>query len=139
MSFKFLPHTADTKILVEEKSIEKAFITSALALKEVIADKIKIKAKIKKEINVKGKDRESLLLEFLQEFLYLVDAKNFILSEITKLKITQTKNKLSLHATVVGDNSLNYKFTNEVKAATYNDMLIKEEKNKTTIQFVLDV
>ena len=139
MSFKFLEHTADIKIFVEEKSLDKAFITSAMALKEVIVDKIKVKAKIKKEIKVKGKDRESLLYNFLEEFLYLVDAKSLILSEINELKITKTKNKLSLHAKIVGDNSLNYKFTNEVKAVTYNDMLIKESKNKTTIQFVLDV
>jgi len=139
MGFKFLPHTADIKIVVEEKSLEKAFVTSALALKEVIADKIKVKAKIKKEIKVEGKDREALLYNFLEEFLYLVDAEYFILSEINKLKITKTKNKLSLYARVVGDNSLNYTFTNEVKAITYNDMFIKEEKNKTTMQFVLDV
>jgi SHS2 domain-containing protein len=139
MGFKFLPHTADVKIVVEEKSLEKAFVTSALALKEVIADKIKVKAKIKKEIKVEGKDRESLLLEFLQEFLYLVDAKDFILSKISFLTIKKDKKGLKLNAVVIGDNSLNYKFTNEVKAVTYNDMLIKEEKNKTTIQFVLDV
>jgi len=139
MSFKFLPHTADTKILVEEKSLEKAFIESAMALKEIIADKIKIKAKIKKEVNVEGKDRESLLLEFLQEFLYLVDARDFVLSKIFSLTIKKDKKGLKLNALVIGDNSLNYKFTNEVKAVTYNDMLIKEEKNKTTIQFVLDV
>jgi len=139
MSFKFLPHTADVKIVVEEKSLEKAFITSALVLKEVIADKIKIKAKTKKEIKVEGKDRESLLLEFLQEFVYLVDAKDFVLCKIENLTIKKDKKGLKLNAVVVGDNSLNYKFTNEVKAVTYNDMFIKEEKNKTTIQFVLDV
>jgi SHS2 domain-containing protein len=139
MGFKFLPHTADVKIVVEEKSLEKAFITSALALKEVIIDKIKINSKIKKEIRVEGKDKEALLLEFLQEFLYLVDAKDFILSKISSLTIKKDKKDLKLNAVVMGDNSLNYKFTNEVKAVTYNDMFVKEEKNKTTIQFVLDV
>ena len=139
MSFKFLPHTADTKIIAEGVSLEKAFVESAMALKEVIADKIKIKSKTTKEIRVEGKDRESLLLEFLQEFLYFVDAENFVLSKIEKLEIKKAKTKLSLYAKITGDKASNYNFTNEVKAVTYNEMLIKEEKNKTTIQFVLDV
>lgn len=138
MTYKFLSHTADIKIEVREKSLEKAFATSALALKEAIAGKIKIKSKIKKEISIKSENKESLLYDFLEQFLYLIDAKNFVLSKIPLLTIKKDKNKLSLKTKVIGDNSLNYKFTNEVKAITYNEMLIKEE-DKTIIQFVLDV
>lgn len=139
MTFKFLPHTADVKIEVTEKTLEKAFATSALALKEVISDKTKIKAKIKKEISVKSENKESLLYDFLEQFLYLVDAKDFVLSKISSLTINKDKKGLKLNAVVVGDNSLNYKFTNDVKAITYNEMFIKQQKDKVIIQFVIDV
>lgn len=139
MTFKFLPHTADIKIEVNEKTLEKAFVTSALALKEVISDKTKIKTRIKKRISVRGEDRESLLCDFLGEFLYLVDAKDFILSKISSIKIKKDKKGLKLDAMVIGDKASNYKFTNEVKAITYNEMLIKRPRNKTTIVFVIDV
>ena len=141
MGFKFLEHTADVKILVEESSLNKAFSTSALAMKEVMAEQIKVAPKIKKEISVEGNDKESLLYSFLEEFLYLLDAKSFILSKAPLVKITETEKdkKLILNAKIIGDNASNYIITNNVKAITYNDMFIKEEKGKVVIQFVLDV
>jgi SHS2 domain-containing protein len=139
MPFKFLPHTADVKIQAEGKSLEEAFKQSALAVKEVMSSKIKIKAKIRKEIKVEGEDKESLLYEFLEEFLYLFDAESFIMNKVTKIKITKSKNKLILTAQAIGDNSSSYKFTNDVKAITYNEMSIKENKGKVAIVFVIDV
>lgn len=150
MSYKFLEHTADLKIQVKEKKLEKAFIESAMALKEAIAEKVKVKEKIKKKIEVNGKDKSALLYNFLEEFLYLLDADNFLIADIKKLKIIEEKSKLSknsninnkfiLIAEITGDKSSNYKFTNNVKAITYNEMLITENPaGGTIIQFVLDV
>ena len=137
MGYKFLEHTADLKVSVSEKTMEKSFASSALALKEAICGKIKVKSLIKKKIKVSGKDYESLLYNFLEEFLYLIDAKGFLLSKIDKLKISG----FELEAEVSGDKSSNYKsqFSNDVKAITYNEMFVRVNKEKCDIQFVLDV
>jgi len=137
MGFKFLSHTADIKIRVEEKSLELAFVGSALALKEVIAEKIKIKPLLKKEIIISGLDLKSLLYNFLEEFLFLLDSQGFVLSEIKDFKLDEKKRKLS--CLLLGDKSNKYKFCNDVKAITYSEMLIKKGKSKNTIEFVLDV
>jgi SHS2 domain-containing protein len=139
MPFKFLEHTADIKIEVTEKTLEKSFATSALAMREVIAEKIKVQPKIKKEIAKEAKDLPALLYAFLEEFLYLLDAKDFLLSEVEKIKIERAPEAITLKAEVAGDKASNYAFTNDVKAITYNEMSIKEHKNKWIIQFVLDV
>jgi SHS2 domain-containing protein len=137
MPHKFLPHTADVKIQASGKNLEAAFKSAAMALKATMLrqEKIKINEKIKKKISVKGKDAGSLLYNFLEEFLFLLDAKNFMLSKITKIKIADNK----LSAVAIGDKASNYKFTNEVKAITYNEMNIVKKKDKCIIQFVLDV
>jgi SHS2 domain-containing protein len=137
--YKFLEHTADLKVLVEEKSLVQAFSSSALALKEAIAEKMEIKPKLENKIEVSGKDKSALLYNFLEEFLYLLDAKNFLLSQIKELKISEKSGKFSLNASVLGDKATNYKFTNDVKAITYNEMKIQEKKGRIIIQFVLDV
>ena len=135
MKYKFLEHTADVKFKAEGKTIEEAFSSAALALKETIADKTKVKAITNKKISVKGKDSEALLYNFLEEFLFLLDAKNFLFSKITKIKIKDNK----LEAEIAGDKASNYKFTNSVKAVTYNEMFVRKEKNKYIVQVVLDV
>jgi len=135
MKFKFLEHTADTKFQAFGSTIEKAFENSALALKEAIAGKIKIKDKVKKTFIVEGKDKERILYNFLEEILFLLDAEGFILNK-AKCKFLN-ENKLKVE--VWGDSAKNYKFTNEVKAVTYNEMFVKKEKkNKFICQVVLD-
>ena len=64
-----------------------------------------------------------------------------MISKINKLEIREdNKNKkYVLKAEITGDKASNYKFVNNVKAITYNQMDISEEKGKTTIIYVLDV
>jgi len=133
--FKFLEHTADIKFQAFGSSLEKAFENSALALVEVMTKKTKIKAIIKKKIKVEGKDNESLLYSFLEEFLFLFDSEGFVLSNVNKIKIKDRK----LEAEVVGDKAENYKISQDVKAITYNSMFVREEKGNVIIQVVLDV
>lgn len=135
MAYKFLEHTADVKFQASGKTLGGAFESAALALKETIVGEIKIKPVIKKKIKVQGKDSEALLYNFLEEFLFLLDSEDFVLSEISKIKIKDNE----LEAELIGDKASNYKFTNDVKAVTYNQMFVKKEKNKYTVQVVLDV
>lgn len=137
MKHKFLKHTGDIKFQSYGKSLEEAFSNSARALKETIAGKIKIKGKIKKKIKIKGRDIESLLYRFLEEFLILLDADDFLLNKIISLKIN--KSKFILNCEVIGDKASDYHFSNDVKAVTYNQMFVKKEKDKWVCQVVLDV
>lgn len=141
MPYKFLEHTADIKILVEESSLDEAFKTSVMALKEAMAEGIKVNPKIGRIISKDEKDLGDLLYTFLEEFLYLLDAEDFLLSEVEDLEITKDNEGYHLSAKILGDNASNYRFTNDVKAITFNDMKIEEDlkNNKCTIQMVLDV
>lgn len=135
MKYKFLAHTADVKFLAFGKNKEEAFENSALALKEIICGKTKIKAVEEMKINVKGKDLEQRLYVFLEEILFLLEAEHFVISKVKSLKMQGNK----VSAVIVGDKTKNYKFTNKVKAITYNDMFVKKIKSKWTVQVVLDV
>lgn len=137
MRFRFLEHTADMKFQAYGKSLEEAFKNAALALREVISGKIKVMEKISKRIEIEGRDFESLLYNFLEELLFLLDAEGFLFSQIKDIKID--KKNFKLKAVIFGDKAKRYDFTNEVKAITYNEMFVKKEKNKYVIQAVLDV
>ena len=140
--YKFLEHTADIKVQAFGKTLEESFENSAFALKECIAEKIDIKPKKGRIISVDGKDLSDLLYSFLEEFLFLLDAEDFMLSNIEDLEVAgDEKTGFSLSAKINGDKASNYKFSNSVKAITFNEMKINEDKKAKnwTIQFVLDV
>jgi len=134
MKYKFLEHTADVKFQSFGRNLNESFENAAYALKEVMFGRIKIKAKIKKKIKIKAKDNEGLLYRFLEQFLYFLDAENFIFNKV-KVKIKDLK----LEAEVLGDKAKNYKFTNDVKAVTYNQMFVRQDKSRWICQVVLDV
>ncbi|MEK6906664.1 MAG: archease [Nanoarchaeota archaeon] len=133
--YEFLEHTADIKFRAFGKILEEIFNNSALALNDIIKGKIKIKSKIEKSFIIKGEDNMELLYNLLEEILYLLDAEDFLMSKI-KIKLVN-KNKLDVK--ISGDKASNYKFTNNVKAVTYNEMFVKKDKNKWIAQVVLDV
>lgn len=137
MKYKFLQHTADIKFQAFGNSLEKAFENSFYVLKDIIVDKSKIKNKKKIKVKIKGNDLKELLYNFLEEILFLIDAKNFITSEIKNIKFS--KKKFELTADFYGDKSSDYKISNKVKAITYNDMKIEQDKNKFVIEVVVDV
>ena len=138
MKFKFLEHTADVKFQAFGKNLEEAFSNSALAMFSILNNG-KIKSKRKVKISVKGEDFESLLNNFLEEFLLLFDSENFFLSEIESIKID--KKNFKLDAKVLGDNSEGYEMNSYIKAVTYNEMFVKFDKDKHEwiIQVVLDI
>ncbi|MFH1501297.1 MAG: archease [archaeon] len=133
MKFKFLEHTADIKFRAFGKSLEEVFENAALAMFNSMYGG-KVKSNIKRKIKVSGKDNESLLYNFLEEFLFLLDSENFFLSTV-KVKIKGNE----LQAEVVGDKARNYEVHLDVKAVTYNEMFVKKEKLKYVCQVVLDV
>lgn len=133
MRFKFLEHTADVKFQAFGSNIEKAFENSALAMFNAMSDD-RIKAKIRKKIKVSGKDNESMLYNFLEELLFLLDSQNFFLAKC-KIKISG----FGLIAEVWGDSVKNYETKVDVKAVTYNQMFVKKHGNIFICQVVLDV
>ena len=114
--YKFLPHTADIKFQAFGETLEESFKNSALALKHVITNNIEIKNTLEKTIKVKADDLEGLLYEFLEEFLYLLDAEDFIISGIEHISINP--DNFELTAEIRGDRASNYKISNQVKAIT---------------------
>ena len=134
--FRFLPHTADRKFQAFGKTLKEVFENSALALFNIVYDG-KIKNRTKFKIHAKGRDLENLMYNFLEEFLVLIDSKNFLPSKIVNLKFDQKA--LKINAEVMGDNAENYNVSEHVKAITYNEMFVKRIKSRWVSQVVLDI
>jgi len=137
MSYKFLEHMADVKFRAEGSTIEEMFSEAAKALSETIRGDISILEKKDEVFEVEGTDMESLLHNFLEEFVFLLDTKDFLMSVIKLIKIDREKFKME--CIVSGDLGESYKFTNDVKAVTYNELFVKEHEGRFVCQVVLDV
>jgi SHS2 domain-containing protein len=135
--YVYLPHTADVKFQAFGKNLNFVFENSALAFSHAMYAG-KVKRKLKKRVNIRGNgnDFESLLYNFLEQLIILLDSENFFLS---KAKVKINEKKMTLSAELHGDDAKNYKIGLDVKAITYNEMFVKKVKDKWACQVVLDV
>ena len=137
--FKYLEHTADAKFKAYGKTIEEAFSNAALAVFNIMVDTEKVEPKIKKEIKITGKNKETLLFDFIDELLFFLDSENFILQKIEKLNIFEKGGIYNLKATAAGDEiDKKYTVSGIVKAITYNEMEITEKNGIWIITAVVD-
>jgi len=137
--YQYEEHTAEAKFTAFGKTLEEAFINSALATENIIIKTDSIKPKIKKQISIEAKHLKGLLYDFLQELLVLFDSELFALNKIDNLHIQQKDNEYHLKCVLYGDNASSYETVSGVKAVTYNEMDIKEVDSVWNITVVLDV
>ncbi|MEK6909145.1 MAG: archease [Nanoarchaeota archaeon] len=132
--FEFLKHTGDLKFIAHGKNLNEMFENCVLAVSSVFSRGEKIRPLKNKEISISGSDYESLLYKFIEELIYLFDAKQFVVSNA---KVNLNKN--NINAILYGDSTLNYKSLDAIKSPTYAEMYVKQKDKIWECQVVLDV
>ena len=138
--FETFEHTADIGVRGTADTKEKAFSETAKAVLSVMVDPTKVEEKGRFEIKVKANSLENLLVEFLNEILFIMDFKESIMRTVKVKEIKERAGELYLTATGFGEKKKEeHEFLTEVKAATYSQLEVKEEKGKWTAQCIVDV
>jgi len=140
--YKFVDHTADVQVKSWGRSLEEAFAQTAYSLMATITpDLNRIAPQIEKVLKVGAEDKESLLFDFLSEFLYIFDVDELVFSEIDVKHIKKVNEQFELHAVLKGEkfDKHKHKVGIEVKAITYSFMKIEEELNRVEIDIVFDI
>ena len=133
-------HKADIGIRGIGKSKEDAFSEAAKAMLGIMIGLKSVAKKEKIEIETKADSLENLLVEFLNEILFKMDAEEMIFSEAKVREIKEVKGKFYLTAELLGEKkNKKHKFMTEVKAATYSQLKVVEEKGKFFAECIVDV
>ena len=133
-TFEFLPHTADLKVKAYGKTLEEVFVNFGKAMSSYLTEGAEIKKHKKIKINLHSEDNYSLLYDFLEELLFLLEAKSILFSD-ADIKIKEN----SITGFIFGDDVKNYKTYGNIKAVTYSEISIKKTKQGITAQVVFDL
>ncbi len=134
--FEIVDHTADVGIIAYGADIKQAFANAARALFSLITELDDVAEALHQDIELTAPDKESLLVEWLNELIYLFDVENILFKrfDITRLNSTQLK------ARIYGEkvNSSRHKLKTGVKAATYH-MLKVDKGDGCRVQVLFDI
>jgi SHS2 domain-containing protein len=97
--FEVLEHTADAGIVAHGSSLTDLFTSAALGLFSLMADLAGVDESEHRDIQVRGHDIETLLVRWLTELLYYVDAEEMLFSRFEITHLTET----SLRARAYGE------------------------------------
>jgi SHS2 domain-containing protein len=130
--YELLEHTADVMVKAMGKDLEECFANAAYALFDQMVDVSKVKAMIEVSFEVEGHDLESLLYNFLSEFLYFHDAKQLVLCEF---EVEIRGDRVLCKAKGERLSRSKHSHRHEVKAITYHMLSVDSKEPSVTVIF----
>jgi SHS2 domain-containing protein len=129
--------TADAGIEAWGDNVAEAFIGAAEGLASLIAQTPEEKLTRTESISVHGENRSSLLVQFLNEMIYLQETKGLLPGKIKKLWLSGT----NLFAIVrcAESSAVDPADRGHVKAATYHGLEIEQSETEVRMKVIFDV
>jgi SHS2 domain-containing protein len=136
-TFEIIDHTADVGIIAYGADVEELFSNAALALFSLITEPERIEEKLHLDLEVNSEGRDSLLVEWLNELIYLFDVKHILFNRFEIESLTHN----DLNATCYGENfdPMRHKIKIGVKAATYHMLKLEKHGGGYKSQIIFDI
>ena len=136
-AFEIVDHTADVGIIAYGTNIEELFCNAALALFSLITEPGSIQEKSHLNLRVSSDERDSLLVEWLNELIYFFDAKHILFYRFDIESLTRNDLKATCHG--VDFDPMRHKIKRGVKAATYHMLRLDKNNDGYVAQIILDI
>ena len=134
--FEVLNHTADIGIIAYGRDMKEAFANAARGMFSLITELDDVEETERREIELTAPDRESLLVAWLNELIFLFDVDNILLKRFIITHLNSTHLKARAYGEMV--DTSRHKLKLGIKAATYH-MLKVEKDNGFKIQVIFDI
>lgn len=135
--YEVLEHTADLKIRAFGKDLKELFYNMAEGMFNSISPKtVKLKVELeekREKISISSPDREALLVDWLNELLYLYNVNRKIYTDFKISKLTDTELEAEVFGVAPEEEEL------LIKAATYHGLKIEKKNETWQVTVVFDI
>jgi len=135
--FEIIEHTADIGIVAYGADIKQVFANAALGLFTLMADLDNLKEGVKREIELSAEDVEVLLVQWLNELIYISEVEHVIFKRFEINELSNTR----LKATCFGEKikAGQHRLKREIKAATYHMLKLTKENDRYQVRIIFDI
>ncbi len=130
--YERLEHTADALVRVHGRNLSERFANAAYAMFDQMTDVTKVKPKGEMKILLEADSREQLLVDFLQELLFLNDTEDLVFS---KFEVKTDGKKLEALAWGERFDEKRHSKRSVVKGVTYHRLEFDDAKGTVTVLF----
>lgn len=136
-AFEIIDHVADVDIVAYGTDVEELFSNAALALFSLITEPESIEEKLHLDLEVSSEGRDRLLVEWLNELIYLFDAERILFNRFDIKRLTHNELKATCYGE--GFDPMKHKIRIGVKAATYHMLKLDKNGDGCKAQIILDI
>ena len=135
--FEILEHTADVGIVAHADSLPQLFANAASAMFALMADPENVREVEEREMTVEARDREGLMVHWLTELLYYLDAEEMLFSRFVVEEIGDRR----LRARAWGEriDRERHRLHFGVKAVTRHMLEVRPEDGGYRAQVLFDI
>ena len=123
--FEIIEHTADVGIRAFGRDIQEVFTNAARGMFSLITELDDVVEAEYRDIEITAPDAESLLVEWLNELIYLFDTENILFKRFDIAEIDKTKLRVRSYGERV--DSSKHRLKTGIKAATYHMLKIEQD------------
>ena len=136
-TFEVIDHTADIGIVAYGSDIEQLYVNASLGMCSLITDLDNLNEDLCHIIDLASTDRENLLVEWLNELLYIFEVDHIIFKKFEIDNLTNNQ----IRARCFGEkiNIQQHKIIREIKAATYHMLAIVKENDIFRARVIFDI
>jgi SHS2 domain-containing protein len=135
--FKVLDHTADIGIIAYGATIDTLFANAATGLFSLMTDLDTIEDREQKQIELTAEDAEILLVEWLNELIYMFEVDHIIFKRFEIEELTENRIKARCYGQYVNPKLGILK--REIKAATYHMLRISKGDDGYQVTVIFDI
>ncbi|HMK76245.1 MAG TPA: archease [Thermodesulfobacteriota bacterium] len=135
--FEILDHTADIGVIVYGENLGALFANAGKAFFHLITDLRKVRTWIEKRIDIGGESLDRLMVDWLSELLYLHDVEGLLFKRFR----VESVGKDGLKAIAKGEPFQEgvHVVKTQVKAVTYHQIEVRQEKGHWRAQIIFDL
>ena len=138
MGYRLLDHATDVIVEVTAPALEAAFLSAAESVVDITLDRETVRERERRQVAASGKDLDYLLLNWLEEVIYLLITEGFA---VRRLDVRLSRSDAyRIDAVAYGEpiDLERHRFRVEIKAPTFHQMEIREGR-VVTMRFLLDL
>ena len=134
--FEVIDHTADIGIIARGSDLPVLFSNAAAGMLSLLIEDHATQPGIAREIKLEAVDRETLLVQWLNELLYIIYTETLVL---IKFDISIDGNRLVARCDGQNVDLKSHMFKREIKAATYHNLEIAERDGEYSARIIFDI
>jgi SHS2 domain-containing protein len=135
--FEILDHTADIGIIVYGEDLKSLFENAGEAFFHLITDLKKVRLRTERKIEIGGESLERLMVDWLNELLYLHDVENLLFKRFQVETVGEEGLKASVRGEFFQEGA--HVIKTGVKAVTYHQLEVRQEKEGWRARIILDL